>query len=345
MLHLGRNTLAKCVVYVATSNQNIDYAKWGNIVLRSIHDNITEDVDYRWYTNDAETVPCVIDEFPVEIIELPKHDLEGLDGDQAFALPAFSLCPDSLEHAAREGKYERAIYFDLDMVACGNLDELVTCDLEGKPMASNMDWHKDFGMDGHYDYWRNLDHPDASEKFIALLKSVPMTFNAGLVVADCAEWRKLNLPDFRMWCDLYYQRYCDQEFLNIMINGNFKVISNAYNIRTWTHLNHMETEEDFIRELTRHHTEDRRIVQYLYEQKYFHYQFERVKKEMQIGVPLHRLGQGIFCADFSLLIKYLKDDERLLGQMCNAEHLELLENIIEMRDKKYAEHIRHATNS
>jgi lipopolysaccharide biosynthesis glycosyltransferase len=151
---------------------------------------------------------------------------------------------------------EKAIYLDADMVVVRNLEHLWSEPLDGAICAAVQDTY--VPMLDPPAHWKLLPHltdeePKPTGNFRELgLNPSAKYFNAGMMVADLARWRRENVADAALRCLRDNEkdvRYWDQYALNVLFSERWKLLDHRWNqhpaiwdMPTWenTHLSENE---------------------------------------------------------------------------------------------------------
>jgi len=124
-----------------------------------------------------------------------------------------------------KARSNRSLYLDADTLVTGDLSELTTVDLLGRPVAAVRDH-----------IISNVSHPQGLPNWIDLgLEPDSFYFNSGVLLFDNAAWRSSDLTD-RLYS------YCrqrgealelfDQEALNAVAGRDIHVLDASYNVFT-----------------------------------------------------------------------------------------------------------------
>ena len=117
-----------------------------------------------------------------------------------------------------EEDVERLLYLDCDTIICGSLRELFNMPVEDAPAAVIID-----SLSGN------------EYKKLIGFKSTDVYFNAGVILFDVENWKKYDCQNklSQFMCDPKYKLpNNDQDFLNILLKDNKKIISPKYNFQT-----------------------------------------------------------------------------------------------------------------
>lgn len=114
--------------------------------------------------------------------------------------------------------YKRYLYLDCDMVIRGDLQELFDIDLGGAPIGAV----------------RDASEKEQERKLMQHYGlSVPKHLNSGLLLVDADAWKRARIGERAME---FIQKYVflapDQDALNCVCAGNWKVLDGKYNDRT-----------------------------------------------------------------------------------------------------------------
>ena len=116
---------------------------------------------------------------------------------------------------------DRFVYADCDMLFKAPVEDLADLDLGGKAIAAVTDVYG-LRMTGKRDLRQNRDLFDTSDPY----------FNAGLLVADRAAWRRaepLVVLDRLIETDRLRRLYHDQDVLNLVFKDNWLILDSLWN--------------------------------------------------------------------------------------------------------------------
>ena len=138
-----------------------------------------------------------------------RSTVDGASFSTYFRLLIPSLLPE---------KIDRYIYLDCDMIVRHSLEEVYNTDLGESGIGACLDI-----MSNDYKKLIGLDNVNYC--------------NAGILVVDANNWVKKDYTGQALNILKKYPtvRYCDQDALNIMLHGNFKILPIKYNFMIFYH--------------------------------------------------------------------------------------------------------------
>lgn len=191
-----------------------------------------------------------------------KSTVDGASFSTYFRLLIPSLLPE---------KIDRYIYLDCDMVVRHSLSDIYSIDLGPTGIAACIDIMTD-------DY----------KQLIGLERK--KYFNAGFLLVDVNTWVKKDYTKQALDILKKYPslRYCDQDALNLMLQGNFVTLPIAYNYMIFYHELSYEKLLNFIPRLNNYYTNEEyaiddndivviHFVYSLYDRPWFKHSFGRYK--------------------------------------------------------------------
>ena len=117
---------------------------------------------------------------------------------------------------------DKALYLDVDVIALGDIQELYNIELNsGYSLAACPEFIEDYRL---YETSTRLK-----------LKSNHKYFNAGVLLIDCAKWRKQNMYQKLMDIESSCRDIClqaDQDVLNIAFDGEYQELPVKFNFMT-----------------------------------------------------------------------------------------------------------------
>lgn len=122
-----------------------------------------------------------------------------------------------------DGREERVIYLDCDILVCQDLLKLWQQDLEGKALAAVQDW-----------FVTSLDHSHGIKCYAELgLQGGERYFNSGVMLMDINQLKEINLyKKASQYLTKYatIAKFADQEALNAVLAGYWKCLDHGWNV-------------------------------------------------------------------------------------------------------------------